>query len=240
MSGNTKTKVNYWKILTNGILKENPTLVLILGTCPTLAVTTMAVNGIGMGLAAMVVLVGSNIIISLLKKVIPDSVRIPCYIVVIAGFVTIVQFIVKAYAPDLDKALGVYLPLIVVNCIILGRAEMFANKNTVLASALDGVGMGIGFTLALFTMGSIRENLGNGTWMSGAAWLGIQNGITLNWDSPIIVFLLAPGGFMVFGSLIALVNWATKGKAIKKKEFGCAGCPAASACSAAQKGGCEA
>ena len=145
-----KPKTNYWKILTNGILKENPTLVLILGTCPTLAVTTQAVNGIGMGIAAMVVLIGSNVVISLLKKVIPDSVRIPCYIVVIAAFVTIVQFLVKAYAPSLDKALGVYLPLIVVNCIILGRAEMFANKNTVLASALDGVGMGLGFTLALF------------------------------------------------------------------------------------------
>ena len=151
-----KPKTNYWKIITNGILKENPTLVLILGTCPTLAVTTQAVNGIGMGIAAMVVLIGSNVVISLLKKVIPDSVRIPCYIVVIAAFVTIVQFLVKAYAPSLDTALGVYLPLIVVNCIILGRAEMFANKNTVLASALDGVGMGLGFTLALFCMGSIR------------------------------------------------------------------------------------
>ena len=119
-----KPKTNYWKIITNGILKENPTLVLILGTCPTLAVTTQAVNGIGMGIAAMVVLIGSNVVISLLKKVIPDSVRIPCYIVVIAAFVTIVQFLVKAYAPSLDTALGVYLPLIVVNCIILGRAEL--------------------------------------------------------------------------------------------------------------------
>ena len=170
-------KPSNWRVLTNGILKENPTLVLILGTCPTLAVTTMAVNGIGMGIAATVVLICSNIVISLLKNIIPDKVRIPCYIVVIASFVTLVQFIVKAYAPDLDKALGVYLPLIVVNCIILGRAEMFANKNTVLASACDGIGMGIGFTLALFAMGSIREILGNGTWMSGAEWLGIQNGV---------------------------------------------------------------
>ena len=237
MSSENKPKVNYLSVLTNGILKENPVLVLILGTCPTLAVTTMAVNGIGMGVAAMVVLVCSNIFISALKNIIPDKVRIPCYIVVIASFVTLVQFVVKAYAPDLDKALGVYLPLIVVNCIILGRAEMFANKNTVLASALDGVGMGIGFTLALFVMGSIREIVGNGTWMSGAAWLGIQNGISLHWDSPIIVFLLAPGGFLVFGALIALVNYATKGKAIKKKEFACAGCPSAAACSVAQKGG---
>ena len=226
-----KPKTNFWKILTNGILKENPTLVLILGTCPTLAVTTQAVNGIGMGIAAMVVLIGSNVVISLLKKVIPDSVRIPCYIVVIAAFVTIVQFLVKAYAPSLDTALGVYLPLIVVNCIILGRAEMFANKNTVLASALDGVGMGLGFTLALFCMGSIRELIGNGTWM----------GITLTanpWD-PVIVFLLAPGGFLVFGFLIAAVNHLTHGKAIKKKEFGCTGCPAASACAAVREGGAD-
>ena len=217
--------------LTNGIIKENPVLVLILGTCPALAVTTMAVNGIGMGVAATAVLVCSNIVISLLKKIIPDTVRIPCYIVVIASFVTIVQMLVKAFAPDLDKALGVFLPLIVVNCIILGRAEMFANKNTVLASALDGIGMGIGFTLALFAMGSIRELIGNGTWM------GIS--ITANLFNPVIVFLLAPGGFLVYGALIALVNHLTKGKAIKKKEFGCAGCPSAAACTAAQKGGCQ-
>lgn len=218
-------------ILTNGIIRENPVLVLVLGTCPTLAVTTMAVNGIGMGIAATIVLICSNIVISLLKKVIPDSVRIPCYIVIVAAFVTMVQFIVKAFAPDLDKALGVFLPLIVVNCIILGRAEMFANKNTVLASALDGVGMGIGFTLALFCMGSIRELIGNGTWM------GIP--VTANLWDPVIVFLLAPGGFLVFGSLIALVNHVTKGKAIQKKEFGCAGCPSAAACKAARKGGAE-
>lgn len=224
-------KKSNMEVLTNGILKENPVLVLILGTCPTLAVTTMAVNGIGMGVAATLVLVCSNIVISLLKKVIPDTVRIPCYIVIVAAFVTIVQFLVKAYAPDLDTALGVYLPLIVVNCIILGRAEMFANKNTVFQSALDGIGMGLGFTLALFAMGSIREFIGNGTWM----------GITLTsqlWD-PIIVFLLAPGGFLVYGALIALVNHLTKGKAIKKKDFGCSGCPSAAACKAVQKEGAE-
>ncbi len=168
MANSTKAKPSYLATLTNGIIKENPVLVLILGTCPTLAVTTMAINGLGMGLAATVVLICSNIVISLLKKVIPDTVRIPCYIVVIAAFVTIVQFLVKAYAPALDSALGVFLPLIVVNCIILGRAEMFANKNDVISSALDGLGMGIGFTLALFCMGSVREILGNGTWMSGA------------------------------------------------------------------------
>ena len=240
MANSTKAKPSYLATLTNGIIKENPVLVLILGTCPTLAVTTMAINGLGMGLAATVVLICSNIVISLLKKVIPDTVRIPCYIVVIAAFVTIVQFLVKAYAPALDSALGVFLPLIVVNCIILGRAEMFANKNDVISSALDGLGMGIGFTLALFCMGSVREILGNGTWMSGASWIGIQNGINLHWENPIIVFLLAPGGVMVFGALVALVNFLTKGKAIKKKEFGCEGCPSAAACKAAQKGGCNA
>lgn len=215
-------------VLTNGIIKENPVLVLVLGTCPTLAVTTMASNGIGMGIAATLVLICSNIVISMLKKVIPDTVRIPCYIVVIASFVTIVQFLVKAFAPDLDKALGVFLPLIVVNCIILGRAEMFANKNSVLASALDGVGMGIGFTLALFCMGSIRELIGNGTWM------GIT--VTANLWDPIIVFLLAPGGFLVFGGLIALVNHLTNGKGVKRKDFGCAGCPSASVCHARKEG----
>ncbi len=162
MSENSKMK-----ILTNGILNENPVLRLVLGTCPTLAVTTMASNGIGMGLAATFVLLCSNIVISALRKIIPDQVRIPCYITVIAGFVSIVQMVVKAYVPDLDKALGVYLPLIVVNCIILGRAEMFASKNNVIDSALDGIGMGIGFTITLTIMGSIREILGSGTWMAG-------------------------------------------------------------------------
>lgn len=226
MADNKKSNL---AVLTNGIIKENPVLVLVLGTCPTLAVTTMAVNGIGMGIAATLVLICSNIVISLLKKVIPDSVRIPCYIVVIASFVTVVQFLVKAFAPDLDKALGVFLPLIVVNCIILGRAEMFANKNSVLQSALDGLGMGIGFTLALLCMGSIRELIGNGTWM------GIN--VTANLWDPIIVFLLAPGGFLVFGSLIALVNHLTKGKGVQRKEFGCASCPSAAVCKAARKEG---
>ena len=148
------------KNFTKGIIKENPVLVLLLGTCPTLAVTTMAQNGIGMGVAATLVLLGSNVVISLLKKVIPDKVRIPCYIVIVAGFVTIVQFLVKAYAPAIDSALGIFLPLIVVNCIILGRAEMFASKNGVLDSALDALGMGLGFTIALLMIGSIREILG--------------------------------------------------------------------------------
>ena len=219
------------KVLTNGIIKENPVLVLLIGTCPTLAVTSLAVNGVGMGIAATVVLVCSNIVISLLRKIIPDTVRIPCFIVVIAGFVTIVQYIVKAYAPALDSALGIFLPLIVVNCIILGRAEAFASKNGVVASALDGVGMGIGFTLTLLAMGSIREFLGAGT------WFGIE--LTANLFDPISIFILAPGGFFVFGTLIALVNYFTKGKAIKKKEFGCSACPLAEECGVADKGGCN-
>ena len=205
------------KILTNGILNENPVLRLVLGTCPTLAVTTMASNGIGMGLAATFVLICSNIVISALRKIIPDQVRIPCYITVIAGFVTLVQMIVKAYVPSLDKALGVYLPLIVVNCIILGRAEMFASKNGVLDSALDGLGMGIGFTLAICAMAAIRETLGCGTFC----------GLPVPWfhENPIGILTMAPGGFFVFGCMIALINKISKGKAIKKKEFGCAGCP---------------
>lgn len=220
--------MNKLSIITKGLIKENPVLVLLLGTCPTLAVTTMAVNGIGMGVAATLVLVGSNFAISLLKKVIPDKVRIPCYIVIIAGFVTIIQMLVKAYTPDIDKALGIFLPLIVVNCIILGRAEMFASKNSVVDSVLDGLGMGLGFTLALFLMASIREIIGSGSWM----------GIKLMADTTISIFTLAPGGFFVFGCLIALVNKMTSGKAIKKKEFGCEGCPNASACGKAAKGEC--
>ena len=215
--------------LTNGIIKENPVLVLILGTCPTLAVTTLAVNGVGMGLAATFVLVCSNIVISLLKNVIPDKVRIPCYIVIIAGFVTILSSLMEAFLPDLYASLGLFLQLIVVNCIILGRAEMFASKHGVLASALDGIGMGLGFTLALLIMGSIREILGAGT------WFGIP--LTVNLFSPISVFILAPGGFLVYGLVIAAVNKLTKGKAIKKKEFGCSGCAGGcNGCSGCEKG----
>lgn len=215
--------------LTNGIIKENPVLVLILGTCPTLAVTTLAVNGVGMGLAATFVLVCSNIVISLLKNVIPDKVRIPCYIVIIAGFVTILSSLMEAFLPDLYASLGLFLQLIVVNCIILGRAEMFASKHGVLASALDGIGMGLGFTLALLIMGSIREILGAGT------WFGIP--LTVNLFSPISIFILAPGGFLVYGLVIAAVNKLTKGKAIKKKEFGCSGCAGGcNGCTGCEKG----
>ena len=210
-------------ILTNGIIKENPVLVLVLGTCPTLATTTSAINAVGMGIAATVVLIFSNLFISLLKNIIPDKVRIPCYIVVIAGFVTIVEMVVHAYALDLYNALGVFLPLIVVNCIIFGRAEMFASKNSPIDSVLDGVGMGLGFTLTLFMMGGIRELLGSGS------IFGIQV-----WGSPIGIFSQAPGGFVVFGCLVALVGVITKGKAIKKKDFSCEGCPSAAFCGQAQ------
>ncbi len=210
------------KIMLNGIIKENPTLVLVLGTCPTLAVTTMAVNGLGMGVAATLVLICSNVVISLLKKVIPDKVRIPAYIVIIAGFVTIVSFLLQAYAQEVYDALGLFLPLIVVNCIILGRAEMFASKNSVGDSFFDGLGMGLGFTLTLVLMGSIREIIGMGTWFG----LPITKGLV----SPMTIFSLAPGGFFVFGVLVALVNKLTKGKVLKKRKSACAGCPSAGAC----------
>lgn len=203
------------KTLTNGLLKENPTFRLVLGTCPTLAVTTLAINGIGMGLATMAVLVGSNVVISLTRKVIPDKVRIPAYVTIIAGFVTIVQLLLKAYLPALDKALGIYIPLIVVNCIILARAEMFANKNNVFHSALDGIGMGLGFTLALLLIGSMRELLGNGT------LFGIT--VTAKLFDPAIIMILPPGGFIAFGIAIALVNKFTS---VKVKSLGCHSCDA--------------
>lgn len=209
-------------ILTKGIIRENPTLVLLLGTCPFLATSTSAINGAGMGLSTTAVLICSNIVIALLKNVIPDKVRIPCYIVVIAGFVTVVQFLLQAYLPDLNSSLGLYIPLIVVNCIILGRAEMFASKNSVIDSALDGIGMGLGFTLALFIMGAIREFIGGGT------VLGYE--VTTNLITPMSIFVLAPGGFFVFGILTAIINKITGGKL--KREFSCAGCPGEAACSA--------
>ena len=226
-----KKQKSLGEVFTAGFIKENPVLRLVLGTCPTLAVTTMAFNGIGMGLAATAVLVGSNAVISLLRNVIPDKVRIPAFITIIAGFVTIIQMIVKAYAPAVDEALGIYLPLIVVNCIILGRAESFASKNKVLPSILDGLGMGLGFTIALVVMGSIREIIGNGT------WFGMT--IPVISSNPMLIFILPPGGFFVFGLLVALANKlaAKKGKAPAK--LGCAGCPAAASCSKATEGGCE-
>ena len=215
-------KTNYWKILITGLLKENPVFVLILGTCPTLAMSNSVTSAVGMGLAATAVLLCSNAVISLLRKVIPDSVRIPCYIVVIAGFVTLVEMFIHAFLPELYKSLGVFLALITVNCIILGRAEMFAGKNTVGKSILDGIGMGLGFTLALFAMATVREVFGAGT------FAGIE--IPFMIDHKIEILVKAPGGLMVYGLLIALVNVITKGKAIKKREFNCAGCPSAGVC----------
>ena len=208
MSNNSKMK-----ILTNGFINENPVLRLVLGTCPTLAVTTMAANGIGMGLAATFVLICANVVISALRNIIPGQVRIPCYITVIAGFVTLVQMLVKAFVPSLDSALGVFLPLIVVNCIILGRAEMFASKNGIFDSALDGLGMGIGFTLTLTVMGSIREILGSGTWMSGLdgiiPFLPEGFAIKVLPIEPFTIMTSAPGGFFVFGVLMAGATWLT-------------------------------
>ena len=194
-------------ILTNGFIKENPVLVLVLGTCPTLAVTTSVVNGIGMGVSAMAVLICSNIVISMLRNIIPDKVRIPCYIIVIAGFVTVVQLLLQAYVPALYASLGLFIPLIVVNCIILGRAEMFANKNSVLNFALDGVGMGIGFTFALFLMGSMRELLGNGTWFGIHVFDKFIPGMG--------IFNLAPGGFFSYAVIMAAVTFVAVKKGVK-------------------------
>ena len=210
MSKNSKMK-----ILTNGFINENPVLRLVLGTCPTLAVTTMAANGIGMGLAATFVLICANVVISALRNIIPGQVRIPCYITVIAGFVTLVQMLVKAFVPSLDTALGVFLPLIVVNCIILGRAEMFASKNGIFDSALDGLGMGIGFTITLTIMGTIREILGSGTWMSGLDGIlpflpkGFAIQVLPEVIDPFTIMTSAPGGFFIFGVLMAGATWLT-------------------------------
>ena len=211
------------KELTKGLIAENPVLRLVLGTCPTLAVSTSVTNAIGMGLSASAVLICSNIAISALRKVIPSKVRIPAYIVVIASFVTIVQMIVKAFAPALDESLGVYLPLIVVNCIILGRAEAFAGKNKVLVSAVDGLGMGIGFTAALLAMAIVRELLGAGSFAGHA--------IPLLSQYPMTVFILPPGGFFVFGMLMACANKIAEGKGKPKAELhGCESCPMAASC----------
>ena len=212
------------KEFSKGLVIENPVLRLVLGTCPTLAVSTSVESALGMGLAASVVLVCSNIVISALRKVIPSKVRIPAYIVIIAGFVTLVQMLVKAFLPQIDEMLGVYLPLIVVNCIILGRAEAFASKNTVLYSAVDGLGMGVGFTAALLLMGGIRELMGAG---SIAGFEILPEAIP-----PMTIFVLAPGGFFVFGILIALANKVAERNGKPKAELkGCSACPMAASCS---------
>lgn len=215
--------------ITKGIIKENPTLVMLLGMCPTLAVTTQAKNGIGMGLATTFVLLGSNIVISALRKVIPDKVRIPAFIVIIASFVTFIGFILEGFVPDLYDSLGIYLTLITVNCIIFGRAEMFASKNGVAASACDAIGMGLGFTIALFLMGSVREIIGAGQWM------GMN--IPVIHDNPMLLFIMPAGGFFTLGMIIAVVNKLSKKK--PPQELGCHGCPNAKACAQAGNGGCE-
>ncbi|MBR1603216.1 MAG: electron transport complex subunit E [Synergistaceae bacterium] len=217
-----------FKIIKNGIVTENPTFVQCIGLCPTLAVTSSVENGIGMGIAAMFVLIASNAVISLLRKMVPDEIRIPIFIVVIAGFVTIIQFVMEGFAPALNKSLGIFIPLIVVNCIILARAEAFASKNGVLASAFDGVGMGLGFTIALTFLGAIREILGNGT------FLGTQ---VVDFE-PALLIVLAPGGFIVLGCcmgafrairarLNAQAAFAADNKAC---EGGCACCAFSAKC----------
>lgn len=210
-------------ILLRGIISENPVLILILGTCPTLAVTGNITSALSMGIAATIVLICSNVVISALRRVIPDTVRVPCYIVIIATFVTAVQMLLQAFLPEVYEMLGVYLALIVVNCVILGRAEMFARKNPVLDSAIDGLGMGLGFILALFLMAFIREVFGAGSFM------GIELGFMQSFCIPILA--QAPGGFLVYGILIAIMNKLTEKKGgVKKKSFSCEGCPSAAIC----------
>jgi electron transport complex protein RnfE len=221
---------NKLSIITKGFFKENPVFVLVLGTCPTLATTTGVIGAISMGLAATAVLICSNLAISLLRKIIPDKVRIPCYIVIIAGFVTIVQMLMHAFLPELYDLLGVYLALITVNCIILGRAEMFASKNSPIDSMLDGLGMGLGFTIALLFMATIREVFGAGS------FAGLE--IPFLKDHTIGFLVKSPGGFLVFGLLIAVVTYVMNRKGKKAPELKCAGCPAAGFCGVVDKENC--
>ncbi len=216
-------KNNKMMIFLRGLILENPVLVLVLGTCPTLAQTTSVIGALGMGIAATLVLICSNAVISALRKLIPDIVRIPCYIVIIATFVTVVQLLMHAYLPDLYEMMGVYLALIVVNCIILGRAEMFARKNGILDSAVDGLGMGLGFLLALLAMATVREVLGAGT------FAGLAVPFFKTYHVPVLT--KAPGGFLVFGILIAVMNKIKeKDGGVKRKSFSCEGCPSAAHC----------
>ena len=226
------------KRLVNGLIKENPTFVLMLGMCPTLAVTTSAINGLGMGLSTTVVLIFANLIISIFRKQIPDGVRIPAFIVIVASLVTIVEFLMKAYLQALSESLGVYIPLIVVNCLILGRAESFASKNGPVPSIFDGIGMGLGFTVGLTAIGLIREILGAGT-IFGAPVL-VNLGYT-----PMTIFIMAPGAFLVLAFLVAGMNiirekMEKKGKPLAKPSGcisggDCAGCASAGSCSLPEK-----
>ena len=204
-------KQSLQSVFFNGVVSENPTFRLVLGTCPTMAITTSAINGIGMGAAATFVLVGSNVVISMLRSFIPDQIRIPAFVVVICTFVTMVEMFMHAFVPSLYASLGLFIPLIVVNCIILARAEAFASKNGVLASAADGVGMGLGFTIAITLIGCIRELLGNGT-LFGASVFGAS-------FEPMLLLILPTGGFIVFGLLLGVINLITSGIA-KRKEDG--------------------
>lgn len=219
-------------ILTNGIIKENPVLVLLLGCCSVLATSSDAVNALGMSVAFSAVMIMSNIVISAIRKIIPDNVRIPCFIVVIAGFVTVVQMMVQAFAPSLYQSLGLFIPLIVVNCIILGRAEMFASKNGVFDSLLDGIGMSIGYTVVLVAMGLIRELIGKGTLFTirvipeSVPGVGIMN--------------LPPGGFFTFAILVAAVNYLTRDKSIKVRDFGEEDAAIIASAKAAEKAAAEA
>ncbi len=214
----------YWERIYNGIVRENPTLILMLGMCPALAVSTRALNGIGMGLSTTAVLILSNLVISLLRKTIPDDVRLPAYIVIVASLVTVAELLIQAYLPSLYEALGIYIPLIVVNCIILGRAEAYANKHDPLLSVMDGVGMGLGFTAALLVVSLLREILGNGT------AFGVQ--LLPEGASAIGIFVQPPGAFLVMAAIIAVMNaLGIKTRQKKLVESGCdghcAGCTAA-------------
>ncbi len=231
--------INPLRIIKNGILDENPTFALVLGMCPTIAVTTSASNGLGMGLAATAVLMGSNVAISAIRKGIPDEIRIPAFIVVIAGFVTVVQLLISAYAPALDKSLGIFIPLIVVNCIILARAEAYAYKNGVFASLFDGIGMGLGFTCALILIGGIRELLGNGTVFGTTLLPSVIY-------QPALLVILAPGGFITLGILMAFIRHLKLKKEITERGSSsydgwqeldaCGGCALKNICGGATAG----
>lgn len=206
---------SYWERIYNGVVKENPVFILMLGMCPTLAVTTSAINGLGMGLSSMVVLAISNVVISLLRKVIPDEVRLPAFIVIVASFVTVVELLMEAYMESLYASLGIYIPLIVVNCIILGRAEAYASKNPPLPSLFDGLGMGLGFTIGLLLIGSVRELLGAGTIFGVALPIRFE---------PIAFFVRAPGAFLVLAILVAVMNAVGIKTRANKLTQGCDGC----------------
>ena len=217
----------YLERIKNGLLTENPVFVLMLGMCPTLAVTTSAINGFGMGVSSLVVLAVSNLVISLLRKIIPDEVRLPAFIVVVASFVTVVELLMEAYIPSLYAALGIYIPLIVVNCIILGRAEAFASKNPPIVSLFDGIGMGLGFTVALTIIGAIRELLGNGSVF----------GLQIPGYEPMAFFVRAPGAFLVLAILVAIMNASGIKNRANKMTEGCDGCCASCSSSCDKKEG---